>query len=179
MKFNLRSFGACCALAALATASFAATAAKPTGPISLDYKHLEYSPTGLHLYGGVEMKSAQYLVNAGDILVVQAAGAAKTIKSATATPLPGAQVSLVFQDVEAMKSMKALADKAVITPDPTRRGGARIDLTGNVQLEMNSQGALDGPSKTTLEKATILIGEGPTYPRIEGEHGHTTLTPQF
>ena len=179
MKLNLRYFAVCCAVAGAASVCFAKPTVKPTGPITIDYKHFEYSPASLHLYGGVQLNSTQYVINAGDILVVQTPGSTKTFKSATATPLPGAQVSMKFEDVEAMKSMKALADKAVITPDPTRPGGARIDLTGNVLLEMNAQGALDGPSKTNLEKATILIGDGPTYPRIEGEHGHTTLTPQF
>ncbi|MCW3061320.1 MAG: hypothetical protein JWQ02_3141 [Capsulimonas sp.] len=179
MKLTLKSIGVCCALLSVVAACFAKPATKPTGPIDVTCKHFEYSPTALHLYGGVHMISAQYVVNAGDILVEQATGQAKSMKRATATPLAGQQVSIAYKNVESMQSMKTLADKAVITPETTRPGGARIDLTGNVMLEMNAQGALDGPSKTTMESATILIGSGPEYPQIKGESGHMTLTPQF
>ncbi|MEO7719884.1 MAG: hypothetical protein ABIY70_27070 [Capsulimonas sp.] len=179
MNLTFKSFGVCCALIVVASTCLAKPAMKPTGPIDVTYKHFEYSPKGLHLFGGVQMTSAQYFVNAGDILVEQATGKTKSMKRATATPLAGQQVSITYKDVEAMKSMKTLADRAVITPEPERPGGARIDLTGNVLVEMNAQGALDGPSKTTLESATILIGDGPDYPQIKGERGHMTLTPQF
>ena len=159
LKLNLRYLGVCCALAVSAAACFGKPARKPTGPITIDYKHFEYSPAGLHLYGGVRLTSSQYLVSAGDVLVEQGAGA-HGVKRATATPLAGEQVSLTFQDVAAMKSMKALADKAVVIPDPSRPSGARIDLTGNVLLEMNAAGALDGPSKTTLEVGDDPVGRG-------------------
>ena len=108
-------------------------------------------------------------------------GGRPLLEKVTLEPAAGAQVTADVRRPDALnpsnsQTFHVAADHASYVPDRSRPSGVKVDFTGHVQVTTTS-GFLDGPSVTTTDRATILLGQGDDYPQIDTGPAHVTATP--
>jgi hypothetical protein len=155
------------------------------GPVTLNYHQFEYRGGNLHVFGGVTMTSQNYNLTADSVTILLAAKQAN-VKSkplfqkavAESKPNTDQKVNMSLNIVSKGEFVKLSANRAVITPEPTRPGGFKLELTGGVNMLVTYNAGLAEPSPTTLSHLVVLLGKGPDYPVFQGDGpGQTILTP--
>lgn len=109
------------------------------------------------------------------------AGGRPLLAEVTAEPAAGAQVTADVRRPDVLhpsdgQTFHIVADHAAYVPDRSRLNGVKIDFTGHVKVTTTA-GFLSGPSVTTTDRATILLGKGDDYPQVETGPAHVTATP--
>jgi len=109
------------------------------------------------------------------------AGGRPLLAKVTADPAAGGQVTADVRRPDALnpsngQTFHIVADHAAYVPDRSRPNGVKIDFTGHVKVTTTS-GFLSGPSVTTTDRATILLGQGDDYPSVSTGPAHLTATP--
>ena len=119
------------------------------------------------------------------------AGGRPALVKVTAEPAAGAQVTADVRRPDSLppdapapdesrpsggQAFHVVADHVAYVPENTRPGGVRVNFTGHVRVTTTA-GFLSGPSVTTTDQATILLGQGDDYPQIETGPAHITATP--
>ena len=157
------------------------TAKLSVGKVDLTFDAATYNPELLHLMGHAKMTSENYDLYAADIKAYTLPGSksgASGLQQAIAEggAVPGTQVIAHIRQPLQSEEFDAYSDRAVYTPDATRPSGGAIKFTGHVKV-ISKSGFLAEPSLSTFETATVLLGAGPDYPKIDTGAGHITLTP--
>ena len=175
------------ALAALGLAVAAPAQSPPQAHVTLgattvDAPHFKLVGTDAVLFGGVTVTSTNYDMKADEVKVFGVpakSGSPAAVSKITAEgdPAHGTQVTGHFNQLDLGRTYTMQADHAVYVPDSSRPGGGRLDFTGHAKMTVRAPDALAGPSVTTAEHITVLLGQGADYPQIEGENGHMTFTP--
>jgi hypothetical protein len=157
------------------------TAKIHVGTVHIDFDKLSETPGLLHLLGHAKMTSDDYDLLAADIKVYSTPGSkggVSGVRQAVAEggAAPGSQVIAHIRQPLQSEDFEINADRAVYLPDYTRPSGGAMKFTGHVKV-ITKSGFLAEPSLSTFESATVLLGAGPDYPRIDTGPGHITLTP--
>lgn len=157
------------------------TAKLHVGKVDIVFDKATYTPSFLHLMGHAKMTSDDYDLYAADIKAYTlpgsktgASGLQQAVAEGGATP--GSQVVAHIRQPLQSEDFEIDADRAVYLPDPTRPSGGSMKFTGHVKV-ITKSGFLAEPSVSTFETATVLLGTGSDYPKIETGAGHITLTP--
>lgn len=134
-----------------------------------------------HLMGHAKITSDNYDFYAADIKVysVPASKAGPSgVQRAVAEggAVPGSQVVAHTRQPLQGTAYEIYSDRAVYTPDKSRPSGGVIKFTGHVKV-ITKSGFLAGPSVSTFEYATVVLGAGPEYPQVETGTAHIILTP--
>ncbi len=151
------------------------------GTVNVDFDKATLNPGLWHLMGHAKITSDNYDLTAADIKVTFTPGAkagASGLREAVAVggAVPGAQVVAHVRQPLQSASYEIHSDRAVFLPDTSRPSGGTLKFTGHVQV-ITKSGFLAGPSVSTTDTATILLGAGAVYPQVETGPGHITLTP--
>lgn len=157
------------------------TTQTPIGEVNITFDRAVYDPALLHLIGHAKITSDSYDLYAADIKAYTAPGdkaSASGIQKAVAEggASPGTQVVAHIRQPLQNQSFEITADRAVYQPDASRPSGGEIKFTGHVKVVTKSA-FLAEPSVSTFETATVLLGAGPDYPKIDTGAGHIILTP--
>lgn len=161
------------------------TAKLHVGKVNIVFDKATYTPSLLHLMGHAKMTSDDYDLYAADIKAYTqpgsetgASGAQSGLQQAVAEggAIPGSQVIAHIRQPLQSEDFEIDSDKAVYLPDYTRPSGGSMKFTGHVKV-ITKSGFLAEPSLSTFEVATVLLGAGSDYPKIETGAGHITLTP--
>ena len=152
------------------------------GATTVDAPHFRLVGTDAVLTGGVTVTSTNYDMKAAEVKIFgvpsRTGGPAAVAKiTAEGDPAHGTQVTGHFDQPALNRTYTMQADHAVYVPDSSRPDGGGIDFTGHAKMTVRAPDALAGPSVTTAEHITVLLGQGADYPQIEGENGHMTFTP--
>ncbi len=145
-----------------------------SGPITVTFKSSEVTPSYLIYYSAIAtMKNGTRLE--GDTLkAFLNSGAASKGKSKLSQITAKGNVKAVILDVVGKTTYTDTATSDEGVYDPTAN---TIQLSGNVVITVYSA-ALDGPMTQTGTSATIYLGPAndPSYPKLDVQQGHTTLT---
>ena len=157
------------------------TAKAPVGKVNITFDQAAYDPSLLHLIGHAKITSDSYDLYAADIKVYPmsgssagAAGIEKAVAEGGVTP--GTQIVAHIRQPLQNQSFEITSDRAVYQPDASRPSGGEIKFTGHVKVVTKSA-FLAEPSVSTFETATVLLGAGADYPKINTGAGHIILTP--
>ena len=159
-------------------------AAFSLGRVSLDYKKpATYRPGFAQFAGQVRMTSENYDLSCETLMFLfdktkgNAAGKTPLNKvDAEGDPAAGVQVIADVRRPLESQAYHIFADHAVYVPDKSRPNGITMSFTGHVKV-ITTSGFLAGPSETTTDHATLLLGQGDDYPRLDTGPGHITFTP--
>ena len=150
------------------------------GKVDITFDAATDDPKLLHLMGHAKMTSDDYDLYAADIKAYTLSGGsgAAGLQQAVAEggAVPGTQVIAHIRQPLQSEEFDVYSDRAVYTPDMSRPSGGAIKFTGHVKV-ITKSGFLAEPSLSTFETATVLLGAGPDYPKIDTGAGHITLTP--
>ena len=151
------------------------------GPVNLSWTLPgDFSDDKLNLRGIVHMTSTSYDLQARSVVAIfNKSNNGLEIAKATATGDPAKNVQVIgrFEAPEQGRTYLIDGDQAVYVPDASRKGGGRIDFTGNVAVTLQSPKDLSGPGIMKTDKATVLVGAGPEYPQVQFGAGTLTFTP--
>jgi len=145
------------------------------GPIHFTAGHSSISGLGkagmtADITSGFTMTSAQYNVS-GSVAHIEYG--AKTVQKITAdgTPDRSKQVEVIFTSDADATGARFLADHAVMVPSPAsgHPEQQKLTFTGHVTMFLMNRAALQEPSKSTMEKAVVYVGDGPEYPKLEAD----------
>ena len=157
------------------------TAKIHVGEVNIVFDKATYNPSLLHLMGHAKMTSDDYDLYAADIKAYTlpgskpgASGLQQAVAEGGATP--GSQVIAHIRQPLQSEDFEIDSDRAVYVPDHTRPDGGSMKFTSHVKV-ITKSGFLAVPSVSTFETATVLLGAGSDYPKIETGAGHITLTP--
>lgn len=160
------------------------TAKLHVGEVNIVFDKATYTPSLLHLMGHAKMTSDDYDLYAADIKAYTqpsstgASGVQSGLQQAVAEggATPGSQVIAHIRQPLQSEDFEIDSDRAVYVPDHTRPSGGSMKFTSHVKV-ITKSGFLAVPSVSTFETATVLLGAGSDYPKIETGAGHITLTP--
>jgi len=156
------------------------TAKTHIGKVDIVFDEATYNPSLLHLMGHAKMTSDDYDLYAADIkaYILPSSTGASGLQQAVAEggATPGSQVIAHIRQPLQSEDFEIDSDRAVYVPDFTRPSGGSMKFTGHVKV-ITKSGFLAEPSLSTFETATVLLGAGSDYPKIETGAGHITLTP--
>jgi len=160
----------------------AQTSSSSIGQITVDYGSFRATRSQIDFGNGISMKTAteQYTLTAQTLSIYLPKGkptGSIPFDHAVATGSGDRQVHVLMSDITYGRSYDLYADKAVLTPEPSRARGARLVMTGHVSAKVDVKAAFARPSVTTVDQLTVLLGPSPDYPILEAEHGHTTIVP--
>ena len=148
------------------------------GTVNVDFDKAVLNPALWHLTGHAKITADDYDLVAADIKVVFASGAkpgASGLREAVAVGRDTQVVAHIRQPLQSA-AYEVHSDRAVFQPDTSRPSGGVLKFTGHVKV-ITKSGFLAGPSVSTTDTATILLGVGAAYPSVETGPGHITLTP--
>ena len=159
-------------------------AAFSLGRVNLDYKKpATYKPGFAQFAGQVRMTSENYDLSCETLTFLfdktRGGAAGKTPLNkvdAEGDPAAGVQVVADIRRPLESQAYHVFADHAVYVPDKSRPNGVAMNFTGHVKV-VTTSGFLAEPSVTTTDHATLLLGQGEEYPRLETGPGHITFTP--
>jgi lipopolysaccharide export system protein LptA len=135
-----------------------------SGPIALVARSSEATPNYiLYDFATITMKNGTTLY-ADELKAVEAKS--QGLETATAT----GNVKAVVNDLVNSRNYTVTADNAVFDPRTNT-----IDLTGNVKTVITSS-YTDGPLIQTGTSATVYLGKGPDFPKIDMRQVHAELT---
>ena len=151
------------------------------GKVDVDFRYGKLTPGLWHLTGRVKMTTDNYDLAGEDLRLVFAGGkgGASALVKATADGSAAAGIQVVATIRQPLQGQEYVihADHAVYLPDSSRPGGGSMTFTGHVNIVTRS-GFLAGPSVSTTDQATLLLGSDKTlYPQLETGPAHLTLTP--
>ena len=154
------------------------------GRVNLDYKKpAKYRPGFAQFAGKVRMTSDNYDLSCETLTFLfdktRGGAAGKTPLNkvdAEGDPAAGVQVVADVRRPLESQAYHVFADHAVYVPDKSRPNGVAMNFTGHVKV-ITTSGFLAGPSETTTDHATLLLGQGDDYPRLDTGPGHITFTP--
>lgn len=160
------------------------------GKVDLTTGKSDLSPTQSQLSDKVRLTSENYDLSCETLTLTSERPKDKNgkfgrplLNRATARPAPGAQVIADIRRSDALhpensQSYHILADLAVYKADDSRPSGVEVDFVGHVRVETNA-GFLSGPSVTTTDHATVLLGrsDDDEFPRVETGPAHIVATP--
>lgn len=156
------------------------TGSLKVGTIDIVAQSAQGQPGFLHLKGQVRMTSEDYDLAGEDVQVFssQPAGGKSALKKAVieGNLKAGQQVVAHVRQPLQGQAYQIFADHAVYSPDASRPAGGRMEFTGHVKVITDS-GFLAEPSVSTMDRATILIGQGDDYPQVSTGPTHIVLTP--
>lgn len=159
-------------------------AAFSLGRVNLDYKKpAQYRPGFAQFAGQVRMTSDNYDLSCETLTFLfdkaKGGAAGKTPLNkvdAEGNPAAGVQVIADVRRPLESQAYHIFADHAVYVPDKSRPNGVTMNFTGHVKV-VTTSGFLAEPSVTTTDHATLLLGQGDDYPRLDTGPGHITFTP--
>jgi hypothetical protein len=157
------------------------TTSTKIGPVNLSWTMPgDFSDDQLNLRGVVHMTSTSYDLQARSLVALfSKSNSGLEITKATATGDPAKNVQVIgrFEAPEGGRTYLIDGDQAVYVPDASRKGGGRIDFTGNVVVTLQSPKDLSGPGVMKTGQATVLVGAGAEYPKVQFGAGTLTFTP--
>ncbi len=162
-------------------ASAAKVGTAKIGTVNVDFDKAVLNPQLWHLTGHAKITSENYDMTAADIKVLFTRGAKTNVSDlreavAVGGAAPESQVVAHIRQPLQSESYTIHADRAVYQPDVSRPSGGTLKFTGHVQV-ITKSGFLAGPSVTTTDAATIVLGVGADYPQVDTGPGHITGTP--
>jgi len=148
------------------------------GTINVDFDKAVLNPALWHLTGHAKITSDDYDLVAADIKVTFAPGTKSGVSGLREAVAVGGDAQVVAHIRQPLQSAayEVHSDRAVFLPDNSRPSGGILKFTGHVKV-ITKSGFLAGPSVSTTDTATILLGVGAAYPQVETGPGHLTLTP--
>lgn len=150
------------------------------GPVALTWGLPgSFSGNTLYLPGGVHMAATNYDLQAQSVTVTLQTGGGYGITRAVALGDAAKHRPVIgrFSSLALARTYIIQGDKAIYVPVPGRKDGGQIDFTGNVVITLQAPQALDGPAVTHVSLATVQVGAGPDYPKVDFGPGTLTFTP--